>query len=61
MIRPAALAHQNAAMNEKARGQRLVVDMIRLRQTCNQHYLAGISQARTTTNELLDQSLWTGR
>jgi hypothetical protein len=30
-------AHETAAMNEKARGQRFVVDMMRLRETCTPH------------------------
>jgi len=30
-------AHENAAMNEKSRGQRFVVDMMHLQQTCTPH------------------------
>ena len=30
-------AHETAALNEKARGQRFIVDMMRLRETCTPH------------------------
>jgi hypothetical protein len=30
-------AHETTVMNEKARGRRFVVDMIRLRDTCTPH------------------------